>query len=846
MENATQIAAALLSAYRAHQGGNTTKERNLAIVDYLRLRGIDVAKGSKGPDIVGRLPLAIHGHRGAATGSALGRLFVTSFAERTTAFLEKADKGAFPLKYFIVEDPDSDYATGANYSRSKCEGPIGEFRTECGLAVADIYHMEKDQCGRVVCDGKLFYNPEDQSTLFVQNVSGPYHEYAKKVSVTVEDDNPGYRSRFLTINFDGETFHDFYQPFDGTRVSVDDSLLRGFDFEVETTGASLYWRWGGLSLDVGGLPNKRFRAPFESRLIAKEVGDPYQHLDFDFSDTFDPEEVPEESMKQARAAIDYLLNKNQDSRRGYGSSYNIRHACAICLTPSPSPKEKRPVGHVVVGVTDGKHREYAVLCVCRMTARFEADDVYARAVNPATDEIVWARCNKRTMKSMKELFSGAMVLRDTLKNATNLKNKYACGAMADTSMHEATDEEGIGVSMIDSESMKEVAKLKFGHAFVEQAYRLGYIGLAREVTHKINHAHAWSRIDSLSDVVPGYLEDKGSIFLSFGMPKAWTKFAFQLAGKQDDCSLLSLREALCGVKLAWEYEGEVSKGKPSEASVPNAAAEVANLWSKACSIGYLSDGEGQVSNWLSEAYPNNVSGLIEGVRSFMRMMKKVASLGILDWGSRNYLIETFQAYCNLRSIGENPESLGVFYEYGLPENDRAEATAMIARRCGDAQAIVQGFQSRIDAKKRLALEESFKNERKSRRAYEYKSDDIRGYLFFLPTSIYGEDQPLSVEHEGKKQHHCLFDAYQTRLAHGEYAVVFMRHKNKPEAPVVTIGITKDGVVNQTYGYRDSQISVEQAYAINEWILRVTALGANLRMSGRPGGWNATIEPTRTA
>ena len=69
--------------------------------------------------------------------------------------------------------------------------------------------------------------------------------------------------------------------------------------------------------------------------------------------------------------------------------------------------------------------------------------------------------------------------------------------------------------------------------------------------------------------------------------------------------------------------------------------------------------------------------------------------------------------------------------------------------------------------------------------------------------------------------------------------MYLRLKDRPDESLVTIGITKDGRINQTYGKNDDQISVEEAMAIAQW---AKAKAGFVHFQGErgdvyPGGWN---------
>lgn len=129
-------------------------------------------------------------------------------------------------------------------------------------------------------------------------------------------------------------------------------------------------------------------------------------------------------------------------------------------------------------------------------------------------------------------------------------------------------------------------------------------------------------------------------------------------------------------------------------------------------------------------------------------------------------------------------------------------------------------QQQIDEVRYRKDNERFQRVRKEWEHYE-DIDNDSPFVFLIPTQIYG-DAPTTVQFEGDNQHHCLFRSYGTRIRSGEYRAVFMRHKETPEVPFVTIGINLingEWVVEQSYGKHDSTISNLAAKYLVLWAER---------------------------
>lgn len=63
-------------------------------------------------------------------------------------------------------------------------------------------------------------------------------------------------------------------------------------------------------------------------------------------------------------------------------------------------------------------------------------------------------------------------------------------------------------------------------------------------------------------------------------------------------------------------------------------------------------------------------------------------------------------------------------------------------------------------------------------------------------------------------HHCVFRSYATNIAKGEYKIIYLR-KKKDEA-YITVGIKRDGTIEQARRESDKPISSEDALALKAW------------------------------
>ena len=119
--------------------------------------------------------------------------------------------------------------------------------------------------------------------------------------------------------------------------------------------------------------------------------------------------------------------------------------------------------------------------------------------------------------------------------------------------------------------------------------------------------------------------------------------------------------------------------------------------------------------------------------------------------------------------------------------------------------------------------------------------ETKDYTFNKPSTIFGINDELSVEHEGATMHHCVFRLYAEKIANGQYKTIFMRPKTENGANV-TIGLTPfpEGLgkwyVDQTMQFEDRPITPEQAQAIRAWVNK----SKNVYFIDRPTGWPQNI------
>lgn len=825
-------------------GLGKTEEVAKTITQTLRGYGIDVVSGLDIRDCVGRNPLSYFFiHRNDYGDSRKEAVVIASRRDDSIDYLTRATKDRYPGKYFLLCDggaAQNNYNPRGDKVRQVFCHDRGEGTTYAQL---DTYYMDPDDWNAVKHAGVISYDPITGILDFDKEPDCPEGFYP-----TVEDPCEADDKCVAFHTHDSDNWRDNAQtrdsgiPGSGKTENINEMVRKGVNFDYNTTGARLRWRYRSFDLFVPALPNSSFLQPLSQRLTLDM--DAFGERDYYIPEIGETVEeftmLTQEELTEAKGVLSDLLDKDEPSSRRRYYNDDLKYKSILYVTPAPKGA-RRPYGHIVVGITDGKSREYGELAICRIDSSFNIGDIYVNVKDESHGMSGFRRLMKRTSTGFKELIDDINIVKGTLGHANNMRNRYAVNAAIDSEVEE-------GASVIPAALLTKIAKVRFGSEFVEWSYRLGYSRLANDVCDaSARSTRAWSQTTSMSDVIPGYVEGSKSIYTCFGMPKAWGKEAFELAVEiqeiqyrvKEDLNIHNLRDAIGAVKLAWNLENHLANGNPSMASVPQRAIDYARIL---CT--WRSDFKGLFRNEgpLVEAYGDDVAAIAETVRSFNRMLVKMQGLGINDWASRTYICETMEAYCSLKSISVDPEEHGVLFEYGLPENDIVAAQEMIRRRCAAAQEVVTNFKALIDAKKRKENEDLFADNSKTDRWLECSDAEVcKDYVFKLPTCLYGDSEPLSVEWEGKHQANCVFNSYTNKLAKGEYTVVLMRRRDDPSSSYVTIGINKNGVIDQTYGYRDSSIDRCAAKAILAWKDKVNSRGkGSLSFKGNPGGWNASV------
>lgn len=237
-------------------------------------------------------------------------------------------------------------------------------------------------------------------------------------------------------------------------------------------------------------------------------------------------------------------------------------------------------------------------------------------------------------------------------------------------------------------------------------------------------------------------------------------------------------------------------------------------------------------------YPNEI-------KSIYKMINKIRNAFPTDSYEplRNYK-EIVMAYFQFKDFGWEPAESQIFIEFGL--GDLSETRKMISDREHAANTALSIYRDKIDeiahqmAENRYAHRKNILNKMVTtqKMAKESSTGLLKKYVIMAPTQIYGEDVVGSIEKEGHDMRHCVYRSYAGQITQGTYTVLYLRLASNPEDSLVTIGITKEGRINQTFGEDDMEITREQAEAIAEWASQRKGM-VTFKSEHKdvfPGGW----------
>lgn len=504
--------------------------------------------------------------------------------------------------------------------------------------------------------------------------------------------------------------------------------------------------------------------------------------EIDTNDSIDPSVVKLDEAIEAEVA-----EKLKQQKDNFGVSF------CLAMAKAGEGKAKRDLAVIYVGLKSPWGFESAPFVIVKVSNNATWKDGYVRYHDG------WYRLKGYSLRQIHRQTANSLVVVGTLKDETRIKNKDLARAVA-----------GSNNGQITVSDLVKAGKVRYGATFCEQLLKLSnkpeeikaYKMLADSIIKEAQPKHeAWQFTHSLSELIPGMDETKTSIYEIMGLKKAWAKFVLQETIKdasQKDISWRDLAECYKAAKFAIEdcKQSDISPSKTAESIVDDY-------------LDFASDG--LLTDDFILAYPNK-SNWIEVIRQCRRMKKK-----ILTAGGHVYYGEIVGHYFRLKAHGIDPKANNIFLEFGLPETGEGDVLDMLRRREEQAARCVEIHDAEINKEEHEKIENAFKETKKQYKGLASKKGETFGpgkLLALAPSQIFGLDDPLSIQHEGAAMHHCVFRCYATNIAKGEYKIIYLR-KKKDEA-YITVGIKRDGTIEQARRESDKPISSEDTLALKAW------------------------------
>lgn len=403
-------------------------------------------------------------------------------------------------------------------------------------------------------------------------------------------------------------------------------------------------------------------------------------------------------------------------------------------------------------------------------------------------------------------------------------------------------------SMIEAGQISELPQLKllnkvpFGELFLEQMIKSGRIkgalALAEYIMERADNMNY--ACCSLSDIFPGCNPTGTSLMKMFDMNKPCYDLLWEMVGEDaSGCqNIIVIYRAIKNLILDGVLTKEARK-------IVTQYLELAKMgWTRyVCDTGRIID----LSEYRAE------------IKSIYKMVNRIKTTcsGLVQhkqYEMLRHYNEIVTAYFKFVDYGWNPSDYAIFIEFSLGGDNFDEIEKMVRDREHAANAALDIYKDKINEavhkrnedayafRKKNALHLLESNEAMAKKKV-FENGDLNlfhdKYVVIAPSQVYGEERVGSIENEGKYMNHCVFRSYANKIVDGEYTVMYLRLKESPDESLVTIGITKDGRINQTYGKNDDQISVEEAMAIAQWAKAKTGF---VHFQGErgdvcPGGWN---------
>ena len=366
--------------------------------------------------------------------------------------------------------------------------------------------------------------------------------------------------------------------------------------------------------------------------------------------------------------------------------------------------------------------------------------------------------------------------------------------------------------------IKKFNRLPFGALLIEQLLKEGKYQFGSQLTTYINDRadNINYLCNSLDDLFPGCNPMGGSVLKIFNMNKPAYEFLNDMTTLYPGSDFSRARATATVESFITVYKA-IKTLCPSGVLTKNDKELIEKYI-------FLSNIDKARINTSRDTVVD-VINYPEGIKSLYKMIHRINDKfqnNSNKWSVERMYAEITTAYFSFLDYGWNPEDYKIFIEFSM-SGDPDQVYEEIHTRENAANTAFGIYQNKINEAKRKVTEEKYASRESALKKLEtvdMKEKDMtdlsRKYVVMKPTQIYGEDVIGSVEKEGADMHHCVYRQYANEIANGTYTVLYLRLREKPEESLVTIGITKEGRINQTYTVNDRTISTEQAAAIVEW------------------------------
>ena len=534
-------------------------------------------------------------------------------------------------------------------------------------------------------------------------------------------------------------------------------------------------------------------------------------------------DMSKETQQRVYSKIQDYLEKDMGNLRQigrYGSYSNIL-VKSMLVIDKPLPWHRRPTYHFVQGLKHGGNIDIVELCRGELQIKdmTPVDVYYLHALDGK-----YIKISDRLFGSVRNTMVDSVTVDEVSFaewNEQKGRNPELLKAIAQYTATTSTNGEcAIGLNQI-----KIFNRLKFGALFCEQLIKTGYVNLAMSFANYVNLRADNMNYDvgSLQDILPGSDFAATNLMGILQMKKPVYQLLF------DDKQAINTIEC-------FQKRYRVIKRLMPDGIVTTETRKQLDEYLSLDQVG-----------WTRYTFQTgNAIDLIDypqETRSIYKMRERIQRAFGNDYDALRHYKEILQAYFQFKDIGWEPADFRIFIEFGVNPDTPAETRQMLIDREHAANTALAIYKTKLNEAAHKHTEAQYASRIAALRKLIATADlaqdkDFGRYTVRIPSQIYGEETVDSVEREGALMDHCVFRSYATSIAEGRYTILYLRDKINPAAPLVTIGITSDGRINQTYSKHDNSVNAEQAAAIVAWAKSKPGL-VTFQAEGRltrPGGW----------